>query len=103
MQNATGIADTAEANDRLAMPAALPRTTHRAYLPLMLRRPNSDTRETSHLATRCGNICSAHGPDAPLDSRRAPDMPVFDPSAVVSLASQWRERPSVLSFLRHFG
>ncbi|MBP8242403.1 MAG: hypothetical protein KAX36_08500 [Thermoflexales bacterium] len=34
----------------------------------------------------------------------APDMPVFDPSgAVVSLASQWRERPSVLSFLRHFG
>lgn len=34
----------------------------------------------------------------------APDMPVFDPSgAMVSLASVWRERPSVLSFLRHFG
>lgn len=43
-QNATGIADTAEANDQFGYAlAALPRTTHRAYLPLMLRRPNSDT------------------------------------------------------------
>ena len=33
----------------------------------------------------------------------APDMPVFDPTGeAVSLASLWRERPSVLSFLRHF-
>jgi hypothetical protein len=33
----------------------------------------------------------------------APDMPVYDPAGqAVSLASLWRTRPAVLSFLRHF-
>ena len=32
----------------------------------------------------------------------APDMPVFDPSgALVSLASLWRDRPSVPCYLRN--
>ena len=33
----------------------------------------------------------------------APDLPVFDAAGgTVTLGALWRERPSVLSFLRHF-